>query len=300
MCSSASEREWVVREVVVDEPQGTAPSPVEGAASDTSAPSGGGPRGGAMPAVDRTIAVLRYLASQPRPVTAPTIIRALELPRSSTYRLLARLVEQRLVIYLPKGRRYGLGVGVFELGSAYLRHGGLERLGRPLIAELVERTGQTCHLGILDGRDVLYLVEEEPPGADALVTGVGIRLPAHLTASGRCLLAHLPPDQVTAIYDRVGGLSRRTGRGPRSVPGMRARFHVERRQGYSIEDGEITEGFASIAVAVRNHLRQPEAAVAVTFRAERYDEPARSRLVEEVRSIAAELTRRLGGGPRGG
>ncbi len=225
--------------------------------------------------------------------------RALGLPRSSTYRLLSLLVEQRFVIYLSEGRRYGLGVGVFELGSAYLRQGGLERFGRPLIAALVERTGETCHLGILDGRDVLYLVEEEPARADALVTGVGVRLPAHLTASGRCLLAHTPPDRVTAVYGRSGALSRRTDRGPRSVPGLRARFHVERRQGYSVEDGEVTEGFASVAVVARNHLQQPEAAVAVTFRSERYDEPARSRLVEEARDVAAELTRRLGGRPRG-
>ncbi len=282
------------------EPPDVVPEPAEGPAWATSAPSRGAPGNGAMPAATRTIAVLRYLASQPRPVTAPTIGRALGLPRSSTYRLLALLVEQRFVVYLPEGRRYGLGVGVFELGSAYLRQGGLERFGRPLIAALVERTGETCHLGILDGRDVLYLVEEEPPGADALVTGVGVRLPAHLTASGRCLLAHMPPDRVTAIYGRTGGLSRRTEQGPRSVPGMRARFHVERRQGYSLEEGEVTEGFASVAVAARNHLQQPEAAVAVTFRAERYDEPARTRLVQAVRSIADELTRRLGGRPRGG
>jgi hypothetical protein len=94
--------------------------------------------------------------------------------------------------YAGEERRYGLGVAAFEVGSAYLRQDGLERLARPLLRELVDAVGGTAHLGVLDGRDVLYLGKEQGAEPAVLVTEVGVRLPAHLTASGRALLAHDP------------------------------------------------------------------------------------------------------------
>ena len=69
---------------------------------------------------------------------------------------------------------------------------------------------------MLHGRDVLYVVEERAPGRPPLVTDVGVRLPAHLTASGRAMLAALPPAQVRALYPDRGAFVDRHGPGPRS------------------------------------------------------------------------------------
>ena len=63
---------------------------------------------------------------------------------------------------------------------------------------------------MLHGRDVLYVVEERAPGRPPLVTDVGVRLPAHLTASGRAILAALPAAQVRALYPDADGV-RATG-----------------------------------------------------------------------------------------
>ena len=64
-------------------------------------------------------------------------------------------------------------------------------MARRTLAELVDRTGQSAHLAVLHGRDVLYVLEERAPGRAPLVSDVGVRLPAHLTASGRAILARL-------------------------------------------------------------------------------------------------------------
>ena len=154
---------------------------------------------GNVPAASHALAVLRHLAAQAGPVPAAAIARDLGLPRSSTYHLLTTLVAEGFVVHLPEEQRYGLGVAAFELGSAYSRQAPLARLARPLLARLVDRVGESAHLAVLHGRDVLYVVEERAPGRPPLVTDVGIRLPAHLTASGRAVLAGLPTAQVLSL-----------------------------------------------------------------------------------------------------
>lgn len=256
-----------------------------------------------VPAAQRTLAVLRYLAAQPRPVTAAAIARDLGLPRSTTYHLLAVLEGERFVTHLPEERRYGLGVAALEIGSAYLRQDGLERLARPLVARVAATTGGTGHLGVLDGREVLYVVKEQAAQPDPLVTEVGVRLPAHLTASGRALLAHLPPAQVTASYPTAAAVTLRTDRGPRRVSELRALLAEVRDRGWAAEADEVTEGFASVAAPAFDHVGRAVAAVAVTVRSEVATFAGSAPLVAAVVAAATTLTGRLGGpspAPRSG
>ncbi len=228
-------------------------------------------------------------------MTAATIARELALPRSSTYHLLAELTDAGFVTHLPEERRYGLGVAVFELGSAYLRHEPLERLARPLLQSLVDQVGRTAHLGVLAGAETLYLLKEQPRQPQTLVTDVGVRLPAQLTAAGQASLAHLPPAQVRALFPAA--FVDRTGRGPRSLPALRRALALARDAGWAVEDGYVTPGFASVAAAVFDHGARPVAAISVTFRhvcepecGEWWPEVAGS-----VRRAADQLTGRIGG-----
>jgi DNA-binding IclR family transcriptional regulator len=246
-----------------------------------------------VPAARRALAVLRLLAATARPQPAVAIARALGLPRSSTYHLLAEMAEEGFVSYLPEERLWGLGVAAFEIGSAYLRQGPLERQARPLLRRLVDRTGEIAQLGVLHGAETLYLLKEQPRRHAALVTDVGVRLPAQLTASGRSMLAHLPAAQVRALFP--GPLVDRTGAGPRSLTELRRALAEDARRGWSVEDGHVTEGFASIAACSFDHTGHPAAAVTVTFRRDTRGEESWPQLAHRVQATAADLTRRLSG-----
>ncbi|HEY8373877.1 MAG TPA: IclR family transcriptional regulator [Pseudonocardiaceae bacterium] len=259
-----------------------------------------------VPALRRGLAVLRLLASKAGPVSAAAIARELGLPRSTTYHLLSELVAAGFATHLPEERRYGLGVAVFELGSAYLRHDPLERLARPLLRRLVDRLDRPAHLGVLHGRETLYLVREQPRHPQTLVTDVGVRLPGHLPASGRAMLAHLPPAQVRALFPDTASFVNRTGRGPRSLPELRRLLAAERRRGWAVEDGYVTPGFASVAAPVFDHGGRPVAAISLTFRHDCHpDAPPGTpvpecgeqwpELAAEVRRAADELSARIGG-----
>ncbi len=248
-----------------------------------------------VPAAARTIAVLQHLARHARPVSAAAIARDLGLPRSSTYHLLTTLAEARFVTHLPDQQRWALGVGAFELGQAYLRDQPLERLGRPLLHRLAHDLRMSAHLAILDGRDVVYLLTERPPHTVPLVVDVGVRLPAHLTASGRALLAEQSAAQVLATFPDRRSLTRRTAIGPTSPAQLRRVLAGVRRDGVGREDGEIDPTLASVAVTAHDHAGRAVAAVTLTFPAAAHDTAARDDLAERARTTAEQLTSRLGG-----
>jgi DNA-binding IclR family transcriptional regulator len=252
---------------------------------------------GQVPAATRTLRVLRFLAGQPDPVTLDRLASEVGLPRSTAYHLVTAMIEEGFVVHLPDEHRYGLGVAAFEVGSGYARQEPLQRIARRPLAALVDATGHTAHLALLHGRDVLYVVEERAPGRPPLVTDVGVRLPAHLTASGRAVLARLPAAQVRALYPDRDTFVDRHGVGPRSPSALKAVLAETRQRGYAVELGEVTPGFASVAAAAVDHNAHPVAGVAVTYPEDSGLDVDRA--VAATLRCASTLTERLGGSSRG-
>ncbi|MCU1432386.1 MAG: IclR family transcriptional regulator [Actinotalea sp.] len=246
-----------------------------------------------VPAARAAVRVLAYLAAQAGPSPAAAVAHGLGLPRSTVYHLLAVLAEEGFVVHLPEERRYGLGVSALGLGSAYARQAPLTRLARPVIARLVDATGESAHLAVLHGREVLYLVEERAPGRPALVTDVDVRHPAHLTASGRAILAGLPAPQVRALFPNAAAFADRTGRGPHTLRQLRTVLGETRARGWATEDGDVTPGLASVGRAAVDHTGRPVAGIAVTF-ADGAPPTRRTELAAAVGRSAAELSLRLG------
>ncbi|NUR09838.1 MAG: IclR family transcriptional regulator [Nocardioidaceae bacterium] len=250
---------------------------------------------GQVPAATRTLRVLRFLATQPDPVSLDRLASAVGLPRSTAYHLVTAMIEEGFVVHLPDEHRYGLGVAAFEVGSGYARQAPLQRIARRSLAGLVDAVGHSAHLAVLHGRDVLYVLEERAPGRPPLVSDVGVRLPAHLTASGRAILAALPAAQVRALYPDRSAFVDRHGTGPATLSALRSELAETRQRGYAAELGEVTPGFASVAVAVVDHNQHPVAGVAVTY--DVHDPVDRDVLVAATSRTAASLTTRLGGHP---
>ena len=247
-----------------------------------------------VPAAARALRVLRFLATQPDPVPLDRIARAVGLPRSTAYHLIGTMIDEGFVTHVVDEHRYGLGIAAFEVGSGYTRQAPLQRVARRPLVALVDRTGHSAHLAVLHGRDVLYVLEERAPRRPPLVTDVGVRLPAALTASGRAILAALPAAQVRALFPDRASFVQRHGRGPTSLPALRALLTETRQRGWATEDGEVTPGFASVAAPVRDHNGHPVAGVACTFPSDVANDATRA-AAAAVRETAVALSRRIGG-----
>lgn len=243
---------------------------------------------------DRALAVLELLARYARPVPTMTIARECDIPKSSAHHLLNVLRARHFVIYYEAERAWGLGVRVFEIGSAYLRSAPIQRLGRPLLAELTARLGETSHLAVLHGTEVLYIDKEQPVGnVTRLVTEIGVRLPAHLTAVGRAILSELPAVQVRALYANHP-LVLRTGRGPRTVAELLSGLEEIRAAGMAVDVEMVTPGISCLAAPVFSHEGLPLAAVGVTWvTAQRTPEQVHD-AAHAVREASARLSQALG------
>lgn len=199
--------------------------------------------------------------------------------------MLTVMAERGYVAHFPEEKRFGLGPSSYTLASSYTRQQPLTRLGAPLIAKLVDKVGESAHLALLHGTDVIYLVEERARNRPSLVTDVGVRLPAIKTASGRAMLAQLPLAQVRALYPDS-----------KEYASVKRVLEPLRQLDFATEDGDVTPGLSSVAVAVLDHAGWPAAAVAVTFP----QADACEILVAAVTDVAVELGRRIHGSVHAG
>jgi DNA-binding IclR family transcriptional regulator len=251
----------------------------------------------AVPAARAALQIVSHLAAHGDPVPASLIARALDLPRSSTYQLLRVLMDEGYVVHYPELRAYGLGGHVAEIGSAVLRASRLGSLAMPLLDRVVAESGipVAAQLAVLNGSDVSYVGQVSAPRAPTTVVRVGVRLPAHLTATGRAMLAALPHAQVRALYPHREALITRQGVGPSTLAQLDAILADARARGVASEDGEITAGYASVAVVALDRGDYPAAAIGATFRSAVADEDARARVAAAASIAAAQLTARLTG-----
>ena len=224
-----------------------------------------------VPALRRAAAILRHLAGSNRPLTAGTIARAQNIPRSSVYDLLGALEDLGFVIKVGSG--YLLGSGVAELGSAYLRSNPLGRLAQPHVRALAEANSGTAHLAVLRGWETVYVLKEQAEKSVAVITASGVHMPAYLTATGRAIMSGLTKRQVLALFAGESTFVNRTGAGPRSVRELNMELAHARTRGYAIEKGEITPGIWTVAVPVLDALGRPIASVGLSLpEAEHTDE----------------------------
>lgn len=244
---------------------------------------------------ERALDVLLFLASRVRPVPAAAIAREYDLPKSSMYHLLNVLAAKGFVVHNPEERTWGLGVAAFEVGSAYLGSEPLGHLGRPIVRTLAEQTRKVAQLSIMDGSEILTLLREMPSGVELpMVTDVGVRVPAYLSAAGRAMLMHASPKQLNALYPPTRPLVNRNRPGPRNLAELRCELRASRQRGYAVIENTISFGLCATAVPVFGHDNRAIAALALTQPTTPGVVHDRPGVVEPLLDAAETLSRRLG------
>lgn len=247
---------------------------------------------GVTPAAERTLDILEFITTHGE-TRAAMLAQTLDIPRSSVYQLLDVLERHGFVTCLKDRHTYGIGLKTFEMGSAYSRQHRVSRIAHPVLARLVDDTGENGHLAVLHGSQIVYVLEERAAGRPPLVSGVGVRLPSHLTASGRAMLAGLSQAQVDALYPNRAAFVDRTGVGPKSPRDLRALLNAIRLTGFAEEHGDVTPGFDSYAVAVRDYNGYPIAGLALTFVSNALGSERLDALRNRLKLAGEELSRDL-------
>jgi DNA-binding IclR family transcriptional regulator len=249
-----------------------------------------------VPAARNVLRMLRMLAGRTAPVAAASLARELGIPRSTLYQLARTMMDEGFLVHYPEERAYGLSALVVEIGSASLAVERLGRMSQPLMARLIQRlpVPTVAHLAVLTGAEVTYVTRMSAPRAPTTVSNVGVRLPAHLTATGRAMLAQLPAAQVRALYPHRESLIRRQGPGPATLDQLSALLAASRERGWAVEDGDVTSGYSSVGAAAFDHKGYPAAAIGLTFRSGIHAGVS-TELGHAVEDAAASLSARITG-----
>jgi len=240
----------------------------------------------------RAFAVVEAIGRASGPMLLMDVVAAVGLPKPTVYRILSQLVEAGLLRRLP-GAGYGVGARLSRLGRDLITNDAGRPARRAILQRLVDLLGETCNFTMLDGAEIIYLDRVETASPLRLNLQPGSRVPAHCSASGKLLLAHMAPTQYARMISQLR-LTRFTSR----TLTDRAAFDTElariRVQGYSVDDEEYLEGLVCVAVPVVDEKLRVWATVAVHGPAARMPMAAALAHLPALRTAAAALAESYG------
>ena len=232
--------------------------------------------------IDRALDVLEALAERGGPAGLSEIAVRTGLPYGTIHRLLRALLA-RGYVRQDSDRRYALGGALVRLASA--AEGMVAAWARPYLSRMVELSGETANLAVLEGDFVVYVAQVQSPRRLRMFAEVGRRVLPHSTAVGKVMLADR--GDAAAVLERTG-LPRRTGHTITSVEAMLGELAAVRERGYAMDLGEEELGVHCLAVPVRDGDRVI-ASMSVSGPAERIDALDRDELAKGLREIADDF-----------
>jgi DNA-binding IclR family transcriptional regulator len=238
--------------------------------------------------VGRVFALLSAFRPGDRTVAISELARRTGISKPTAHRLLHQMAEWDVVEVSAAGAR--VGMGLFELGLLAARPVDLREAATPFLADLYEGTGETVHLAVAKGTEVVYVQKVEGRHGPQTASRVGGRMPAYCTGVGKALLAHAPAEQVEAVVR--AGLRRRTPRTVIAAGLFQRELARVRETGTAVEYEESAVGIACVASPVLDAGGAAVAAVSITGRANRIDV---MRLAPAVRTAALGISRSLPG-----
>ncbi len=240
---------------------------------------------GSVGTLARGLDILELFAGDSPELTQTEISERLGLPVPTVHRLVKLLTERGWLVRDSRSRRLRVGLGAARLLPAVR----LPELARDPLRAMADRTGETVNLATLDGSEVLYLVSETGSNLLTLRSHVGLRLPVHATALGKCLLAQLDDQDAR----RVAGSEPYPALTPRTITSwdkLRAQLERVRRDGVAYSREEYDVGLHSIAVPLAWVDGDGPVAVNVSLPSSRAGRDATAELTRELQAAADRIT----------
>lgn len=248
-----------------------------------------------LQSVSNAIRILEAFDDVHPEMGATELSQRLGLHKSVVYRLL-RTLEAHGWVHQQDNKKYRLSLRVFEVGLRAVGRLGLGAEIQPFLEDLAHRTGDTVNVGVIDGRDVMYVNKVTPDRPLRVEVRVGVRMPVHCTAMGKLLLAYASQEERDAFMKvgRFPGMTSRTIESPEELKKVLERV---REQGYASSEGELFEEICCVAAPIRDFAGQVVAALSIATHSQRYTPERYDWLVGEVKQTADLISRKIGYAP---
>ena len=241
--------------------------------------------------VIKAIKLLETLTAAEQPEGIATLARKLDINKSNVHRLLQTLVEWGYVRKADDDGNYELTLKMWQMGITVLARRDIAAIAQPHLRTLLESTGESANLSVLEDGRVVYVSRIECLHPVRAHNRIGANLPVYCSSNGKAILA-FQPDIV--IKEHCGDLVKYTERTITSERRLLEELKAVRRKGYAINRGEFRIGVHGVAAPVRNAEGRVEAAVGVSGPSERFKPQAVKRVAAEVRRCADQVSAELG------
>ncbi|MFE7316889.1 IclR family transcriptional regulator [Streptomyces sp. NPDC057555] len=243
--------------------------------------------------VDRAVSVLESLARLGE-AGVTELADELGVHKSTAFRILGVLENRGLVEQEKERGKYFLGAGVLRLAGAAAIRLDISQEGQPVCRALAGETGETANIAVLDADAAVNIMQVRGSAAVTAFNWLGRRTPLHATASGKVLLAHLPPERQDALLGRK--LARFTEHTLTAPGALRKQLAAVHDDGFACTVEEFETGLNAVAAPVRSYDGSVIGALGVSGPAYRTAPEHLPELAKAAVAAAAELSRRLGHG----
>ena len=218
--------------------------------------------------------------------------RTLGVAPSTAHRLISMLQYHGFVEQDPRSKAYRAGAALAQIGLAVVRAMDVRAIARPVMERLSSDLSETIHLAVLDRNEVIFLDSVESRHIVRVGSRVGMRLPAHMTALGKVLLALLPGDRLAELYPE----EQIPAGAQTSVVNRKALFKSLKRvarDGHAVSVGEIESDVAAVAAPIPTPSGHVAAAMSVAVPVSRFSEQFAGRAVPRLAAAVAEVSEKL-------
>ncbi|MBN1567757.1 MAG: IclR family transcriptional regulator [Acidobacteria bacterium] len=245
-----------------------------------------------VPAVDKALEILAMLRAEGREMNLADISKATGSHKSSVQRLMTTLCHHGFVKRDEVTKRYALGIALAEYGRVALNNLDIRQLAKPYLQALVDYSGETAVLAIMNDTKMVMIDKREPPSQIRASPFIGLRFPATATSNGKALLAWLPEERVNEIM-RIEGLPAPTKNSIIKPSVYKADLAAARERGYAIDREEFQEGVSGVSAPVFSPKGQVIATISLAAPAFRMTEESVRKYGEKCVEVAAQLSAQL-------
>ena len=243
--------------------------------------------------INRALALLEAFPKYGPEIGLSELSRNLNLNKTTTYRMIKALESKGYISYTPVGRKYRLGVKVFELGSYYQSKLDIRSFALPYLKVLTENTKEASFLCVRNGNDAICIERVETENKDEyFALRVGGRQPLHCGAASRALLVEMS-DEELETYAIDTGLPALTPRTITTVSELKNDVMVTKNQGYVYSNEDVTIGIVALGVPIRDYSGKVVAAISVSGIAKLFRQNMKG-LSSEIMRTAALISSHMG------
>ncbi|MDD9718413.1 IclR family transcriptional regulator [Dinoroseobacter sp. PD6] len=244
-------------------------------------------------ALDRGLSVLSALARDGGGTLSDVSMR-LGMPASTAHRVLATLEKHGYVDMDEASQTWRVGLEAFRVGTSFMQRTNLLEVGRASMRTLMEQTGETANLGILDNDHVVFIGQVETHNPIRAFHRPGSSGPMHASGIGKALLAAMPQGAVENLFRRTG-LQQFSPKTLTEPEALLSDLRITRKRGWSFDNEERYEGMCCVAAVIYDSFREPIAGISVSGPSARFAPGALPALGAAVQTAARDVTAQIGG-----